>query len=477
MDGAERHSSTTTNAVLTAAVVLASLVVSLLLVVLLAPLFGLARTRELYGFVALVGTFVPFVVGLPAILFGDALMARTRAMREDLQHALTAATLAGRAKTEFLANISHEIRTPMNGVLGMAQVLEGTDLNAEQREGLRLIRDSGDMLMAIIDDVLDLSRIEAGRVDLCPVPTRLSQTLADTVALFNARAAKQGTRLQFVTEPGTPGQAVFDPVRVRQCLGNLVSNAVKFTRGGKVTVTLSVRPLGGPALDVILRVEDTGIGITPEAQGRLFEAFAQAERTIAQDYGGTGLGLAISRRLARLMDGDITVTSTPGQGSCFVFRFRARAVPEADSPPALAAPAVADDGLRGLAVLVVDDSRVNRRIACGLLAPLGVTCLEAAGGAEALARLSERPFDLVLLDMQMPVMDGAATLRAVRHSGQPWAGIPVVALTANAMPGEREKCLAMGMQGFATKPIRLADLRREISHSLMQARSRAACPQ
>lgn len=465
----EQSNSATTNTILTVIVVFASLAVSLVLVVSISPLVGLGPTPELFTLVAAIGTVVPLVVGVPAILFGDALVMKIKGMREDLRDALTEATLASRAKSEFLANISHEIRTPMNGVLGMAQVLEGTALSDTQRENLRLIRDSGDMLMAIIDDVLDLSRIEAGRIDLHPSANSLARALGDTVALFDARAEEHGTTLRFVTEPGTPERAVYDSVRVRQCLGNLVSNAVKFTRNGSVTVTLSAGPQTDAAFDVIVSVQDTGIGITPVAQGRLFEAFSQAEKTTVQEYGGTGLGLAISRRLARMMGGDITLTSALGQGSCFVLRFRAQAVEKAANPSAETLATLTPNRLQGASILVVDDSAVNRRVACGLLTPLGAACLEASSGAEALALLAERPFDLVLLDIQMPTMDGPATLRAMRGSGQPWARVPVVALTANAMQGERERCLDMGMQGYATKPVRLSALKEEIARSLQEA--------
>jgi signal transduction histidine kinase/ActR/RegA family two-component response regulator len=427
---------------------------------------GLESEHGLYPLISAISLIVPLVVGIPAVLFANALIMKIKGMREDLREALAEATLASRAKSDFLANISHEIRTPMNGVLGMAQVLEGTALTDDQREHLRLIRTSGDMLMTIIDDVLDLSRVEAGRIDLHPAPHPLAGVLADTVALFQARAAENGTTLTFVTAPGMPGHAIFDSVRVRQCLGNLVSNAVKFTRNGAVTVTLSGQPMDEGTHEVVLTVEDTGIGIDPVAQARLFEVFAQANATTGREFGGTGLGLAISRRLARFMGGDITLTSTPGKGSCFVLRFRAQQMTQAPDLPEATQSPLDTTGLQGRSILVVDDSAVNRRVACGLLAPLGVTCLEAEGGEQALALLARSPVDLVLLDMQMPKMDGAATLRALRDSGQPWAGVAVVALTACAIEGERERCLQLGMQGYLTKPVRKSAFQDEITRSL-----------
>lgn len=476
---AENSTSLVANTVLILVIVLSSMVISMLLAALLIPRLGLIPHARSFVLVGVIATAVPLLVGLPAVLFGDALIRKITAMREELREALTRATLANRAKSDFLANISHEIRTPMNGVLGMAQVLEGTPLTDAQREHLRLIRESGDMLMAIIDDVLDLSRIEAGRIDLNPAPHPLTRTLADTVGLFQARAAENGTTLAFAVLPGTPERAVFDVVRVRQCLGNLVSNAVKFTHDGTITVTLTARPAGpeegagtgagqGQGHEVVLVVQDSGIGIPGDVQARLFAPFEQADVATGQAYGGTGLGLAISRRLARAMGGDITVTSTPGAGARFAFRFRAGpAPPEAVTGPVPAAPARGGArALEGLRVLVVDDSAVNRRVALGLLAPTGAVCEQAADGHQALAALAAQRFDLVLLDMQMPLMDGPATLAALRGSGQDWAGVPVIAMTAQVQQDSRAACLRMGMQGFVAKPVRQAALLAEIRASL-----------
>jgi len=469
----EQTSSFRLNAALIAIIFTSSLVLSLSLAIVLNPFVGSDSTVRLFTLVTVIAAIVPLLIGVPAVLYADALLHRINGMRKELHEALTEATLASRAKSEFLANISHEIRTPMNGVLGMAQVLEATPLTESQREHLRLISVSGEVLMSLIDDVLDLARIDAGRVELHPAPHALIKPLADTVELFQARASARGTTLAFTVAPGTPGRMVFDSVRVRQCLGNLVSNAVKFTQDGAVTVALATQPRDGGAIEVVLRVSDTGIGIDPEAQRRLFAAFVQAESTTVREYGGTGLGLAISRQLARMMGGDITVTSTPGEGSCFVFRFMGQTEQTGGGPSCGDVPDTLgsatpgpETGLQGVSVLVVDDSPVNRRVACGLLTPLGATCHEAAGGAQALVSLSERHIDLVLLDLQMPTMDGAATLRAIRASGEDWAQVPVVALTANAMAGERERCLQMGMQGYASKPVRRAVLHQEILRCL-----------
>ena len=465
----EHTSSLRLNATLIAIIFAASLLLSFSLAILLDPFVGSDSNVRLYRMVLIIAAIVPLIIAVPAVMYADASLRKISAVRRELRHALTEATLASRAKSEFLANVSHEIRTPMNGVLGMVQVLDATELTESQRENLRLIRVSGDMLMALIDDILDLSRIEAGRLDLQLTPNALTRSLADTVALFQARANEHCTTLTFRVAPDTPDRMIYDSVRVRQCLGNLVSNAVKFTQGGTITVTLSAQLQESGLAEVTLTVEDTGIGIDPIAQSRLFEAFAQAETTQVRDYGGTGLGLAISRRLARMMGGDITVTSAPGAGSCFVFRFKGQVQEstvktEADVPNA----SVRKD-LKGLSVLVVDDSAVNRRVACSLLAPLGAMCHEASGGRQALDILADCPVDLVLLDMQMPTMDGAATLQAIRASGERWGQVPVVALTANAMEGERKRCLQMGMQGYVSKPVRLATLLEEMTRSLSDA--------
>ena len=289
-----------------------SVLISLLLVFLLDPMMGSGSRAAIYKIVLIIASIVPLIIAVPAVFYADAVMRRLNGTRRELHDALAQATLASRAKSEFLANISHEIRTPMNGVLGMVQVLDATELTESQRESLRLIRVSGDMLMSLIDDILDLSRIEAGRIDLQPAPHALIRSLEDTIALFQARAEERGTTLTFVAATDTPEHMIYDTVRVRQCLGNLVSNAVKFTKGGAITVTLSAQSALAGQTEVVLTVKDTGIGIDPVAQRRLFEAFAPAETTTVKEYGGTGLGLAISPRLARVMGGDIGVTSCPG---------------------------------------------------------------------------------------------------------------------------------------------------------------------
>ena len=279
-----------------------------------------------FGAVVAAAAIVAIAVATPAVLFGYSLVERILSVKSELRRALMAADVANRAKTEFLANMSHEIRTPLNGVLGMAQVLESTELTAEQREALRMIGESGELLMGIIADVLDLSKIEVGEISLDPARQPLVKLSRDTVQLFGGRAAEGGLDLVFLVDADVPEYAIFDSVRVRQCLANLVSNAIKFTPAGRVTVSLSA-VAAGTGWTIALSVEDTGLGIAPEVQQRLFKPFEQADATIARTYGGTGLGLAISRKLAQLMGGDITLTSSPEKGSRFVLTFSAQAAP------------------------------------------------------------------------------------------------------------------------------------------------------
>ena len=360
----------------------------------------------------------------------QAQLAEERARRLfEVESARDAAEAATRVKSEFLANMSHEIRTPLNGVLGMAQALESRPLDSETREMVATIRESGSNLMSILNDVLDLSKIEAGRLDIAPVDTSVLQALR------------------------------FDPVRVRQCVLNLVSNAVKFTREGQVEIKLSVSPTGADRTLVTIEVSDTGIGMDDRTCARLFEAFSQADASTTRKFGGTGLGLAISRRLARMMGGDIVVYSRPGEGSVFVLTFLADApipIPVSTTSPRLDASKAMR--LRGARVLLTDDNAINRQVVRLFLQPQGAVITEASNGREALDALLRDNFDLVLLDVHMPVMDGLETIRRIRQSDAAWHGLPVIALTADAMAGDRERLLAIGMSGYVSKPIDQAQL-------------------
>jgi signal transduction histidine kinase/FixJ family two-component response regulator len=383
---------------------------------------------------------------------------RTQRLAE-VEAARDAAEAATRAKSEFLANMSHEIRTPLNGILGMAQALEQRPLDETTRDMVGTIRDSGGTLMAILNDVLDLSKIEAGKLDISPTDISLQQTLHQVHKLFMTVAREKGVSLSLSGDVPAGLRLRYDPVRVRQCVSNLVSNAVKFTREGGVDINTTVTAAEGGRTRVAIAVTDSGIGMDQAALGRLFEAFTQADASTTRQFGGTGLGLAISRRLARLMGGDIVVRSTPKRGSVFTLTFLADTAHEASaslSPSAETPRRVVR--LRGARVLLTDDNAINRQVVRLFLQPQGAVITEATNGQEALDRLAEQPFDLVLLDVHMPVMDGTQAIARIRTSAAPLCDIPVIALTADAMSGDRERLIALGMSDYVSKPIDQGEL-------------------
>jgi signal transduction histidine kinase/ActR/RegA family two-component response regulator len=381
-------------------------------------------------------------------------LSRWKALEADLRAAKDAAEASNLAKGQFLANMSHEIRTPLNGVLGMAQALAAEGLKPDQREKVAVILDSGKTLMAVLNDVLDVSKIEAGKLKIDATPGDLLHTLKRTRQLFQPQADEKGVDLSMRCVGEVPGRLVYDPVRVRQCIGNLLSNAIKFTASGRVEVTVSVGPGTEQGHRVEVAVADTGIGMSAEVQQRLFQAFSQADGATTRQFGGTGLGLTISRQLARMMGGDITVTSREGKGSTFVLTFLAGVAPALSaSKPAQGERPKELSGLRGARVLVTDDNAINRQVIKLFLVPQGCDLAEATNGKEALDLLAQRPFDLVLLDVHMPVMDGVEAIRRIRSSGQAWSEIPVIALTADAMSGDRERYIALGMSDYVSKPV------------------------
>ena len=376
---------------------------------------------------------------------------------------------ANDAKSSFLANMSHEIRTPLNGILGMAQVLENDRLSASQRENVRTILESGQTLMALLNDVLDLSKIEAGKLDISPIDAEVENLILHLQKLFQPQALEKSIALNVRIDPAIPKLLRFDYVRVHQCVANLISNAVKFTKAGGVSVSIT-HELGDAGDYVIfVAVADTGIGISEEAAAKLFSEFSQADASTTRRFGGTGLGLAISRKLARMMGGDIRLTSEAGAGSTFTLTFHASAVASAklarSSIPAQEY-RVPNTVLPGLKILLVDDNAINRSVARLLLSPSGVVITEAANGREALDHLARQDFDLVLLDVHMPVMDGPETLRHIRATDASWRNIPVIALTADTMTGDKERLISIGMTGYAPKPIEQRVLIHEIHRVL-----------
>ncbi|HPI48817.1 MAG TPA: ATP-binding protein [Hyphomonadaceae bacterium] len=391
-----------------------------------------------------------------------------RQREKELKKAQQAAVAASNAKSAFLANMSHEIRTPLNGILGMAQVLEMGGLSSEQREQVQTILDSGRNLMALLNDVLDLSKIEAGKIAIVSADTDLTHTLRRLHRLWKPKAEESGLEFYLSLDADLPQVLNFDAVRVRQCVSNLISNAIKFTSKGRVEVFVTAKRQPDGQHLVKIRVSDTGVGMDEETMGRLFRPFTQADDSTSRKYGGTGLGLSITRSLAELMGGEASVRSEIGRGSEFTFSFLAG---EAAPQHRVVSEGVSmnEDESRSslknqnLRLLLVDDHPINRQVASLFLRPFNMRIVEATNGREALAALERETFDVVLLDVHMPVMDGTETIRAIRASGQPWANLPVIALTADAMTGDKERYLGMGMDGYMSKPIAERDLITEIS--------------
>jgi signal transduction histidine kinase/CheY-like chemotaxis protein/HPt (histidine-containing phosphotransfer) domain-containing protein len=386
--------------------------------------------------------------------------------RDVAERARQEAEAANMAKSTFLATMSHEIRTPMNGVLGMIEVLERQGLSPAQQRTVSTIRDSGQALLRIIDDILDFSKIEAGRLELEAIPFSLSTLVTTTLETFRPQAIAKGLSLDAEIDAGSQDALIGDPTRVRQILSNLLSNAIKFTEHRGVRVHVSTTALGEGNTRATVAVTDTGIGLSAEQVANLFEPFVQADSSITREFGGTGLGLSIIRRLAKIMNGDVAVESTPGAGSIFTVTLTLRAAP-ADSPlksllkPLAKAPVRVGARSEGPRVLVVDDHPVNREVLVMQLSLLGIAADSAAGGVEALAAWARTRYAAVLLDIHMPRMDGYELTRKLRATEVERDGIrtPIIAVTADAMKGEEERCLAIGMDAYLLKPVNIERLR------------------
>jgi signal transduction histidine kinase/CheY-like chemotaxis protein/CHASE3 domain sensor protein/HPt (histidine-containing phosphotransfer) domain-containing protein len=396
--------------------------------------------------------------------------AAIQALREtegELIRAKDRAEAATLAKSQLLANVSHEVRTPINGILGMAGLLLDTELDRDQKDYARTIRQSGDALLAIVNDILDLSKVEAGKLELEQIDFDIVSTLQDLMKPFYLAAKEKGIDLGFETASSLPNYVRGDPGRLRQIVSNLLTNAMKFTKVGEVKVVVKSLPTENLGTAMRFEISDSGIGMSSETMKALFQPFVQADVSTTRKYGGTGLGLSICKRLVEAMGGEIGVESRPGQGSTFWFTVKLRA-----SETGKAADrdeedrASADIFPKGIRVLIAEDNAINQKVAMKQLEKMGIRADAVGNGVEALVALRSIPYDLVLMDCQMPEMDGYTAAGKMKADPE-LCGIPVVAMTASAVPGERERCLEAGMDDYVTKPIRVRELEKTLKKWLV----------
>jgi len=395
-----------------------------------------------------------------------------KAQVEELRASKEAAEKANLLKSSFLANMSHEIRTPLGALMGFTELLREDNLEHDKKfEYLDIMERNGQVLIRLIDDILDLSKVEAGHLEVEHLPFSPRNLTKEVLDLLREKAGKKDIELKFESSPDFEAEVVSDPTRLRQILTNIVGNAIKFTEKGSVTVTASVVPAGrGKSEMLSFLVTDTGIGLDTDQQSRLFQSFVQADNTMSRRFGGTGLGLVLSKRLAKLLGGDVTlVESAPHKGSSFAVTVKAQPqlktatfVPEVKT---VEAPPVVDNKknkkLDGMRVLVVDDSEDNQYLLERILTDWGIQVAFASNGEEAIEKALSEEFDLILMDIQMPVLDGfesTARLRKQHYSK------PIIALTANAMREDREKCLKMGFNDYLMKPINRGELLQKVAY-------------